>query len=380
MVQGGRVVSLFRIPNVVLGRVGNRALVRLFLPGMYEPGQGGGVPGETDGDPFRRRLYDEVIGPALKHAYNARYNGNRNAGSGSAHRVPLSYDLGQDRLPPNTNAVTTVQIPVAQLEDFATDLFERLDTEFGQAAAEDAFFLHEIQGVKDAYNHRHDDAHARMVAVTRALSVFDPNSRPFTDLDGANADQVPLPWEGELWFIDVALQYSVDEHIVHWRTDGGDVAFQVAYPGLPRALLLQEYNTRRIDSENTMSDISGWFYQTKGREMRRRPEYLATCYSTAKVFWSHRSNATGGGLYAQPMPWEVTTQTKFDALDVRAARVSANLVSASGDAPSAPQAGSARLEVRVPMTHATTALSDPEGERDDLVRSSLAVYSPNVWW
>jgi hypothetical protein len=378
---------------------------------MIDEDAGGTDGGWIADENVRRRLYDDVFRPAARDALYGIFPGDPNQGAALFNHFPLDYVTGMAALPGRGDALTTRQMPVLQLNDFASFYLQRLADEFGEAAARGAFFLHEIQGVKLGYPHAPSDERQRREQLEEVMSVFMPHCRPYTDVpwlgehpdsdtdsDGdhpnltRNRDGVD---SGEVWVLDVALQWAVEGHVVHWRTDGHHMGWAAAFPGAAPVERNLNFSSRRVDRAGTLWEVSGWYYARGANDaLRNEPALSAIFYCTDKNLWYNRTNAAHDGLYAKPSPAEMQTAEGFAKFDARTTKVIQHLARGAGRRPNDDDAdandddddhdgelrgqdGAARFEVRVPFGHALSVLVNVP---PDFKEMTLGVFPSEVWW
>ena len=246
-------------------------------------------------------------------------------------------------------------LPRGVLPDFGDTLRYFLE-ENGVAWGIDLFFLHQVRGMKATTEHHMDTRSA-----TAALKAF---------LFESSIPERSMAMG--IWYIDVGLEISSLEGMcLLWRTDShSHVVGHVTGISEHHANRITELGSQQYarDLSSHLLDVSGCRI-TPGRQGEGQYEvsYLQM-YSTDKsltynpegIYFSKAMLCVEAIGKLQPPSF---TKSLYDLY--RNASLSGN------------SSASARVEVRVPIRHATTALTNLTYE---LVQRSLVAFSNESWW
>ncbi|KAG1861501.1 hypothetical protein DFJ58DRAFT_657457 [Suillus subalutaceus] len=181
-------VPMHRIPNVPLGKVEQRHVVRIFFPRLYAAASEDPSWVGLSQEDFAL-IYDKCLRPLmLEHLPDSR------------DRWPTSYNIAltHSRTLTGSIALNSVDVPWRVLHHIAVPLLTRLGEE--KPAFKDAYYVHELRGKKNAAMHDGDDAVARRLALDDVFEHVDDE-----DLDPRQ------------WHVDVALTIGLPGHVVTWR-------------------------------------------------------------------------------------------------------------------------------------------------------------------
>lgn len=353
------------IPNIAIAKIESRGIVRLFLPNV-----------ESDSvvlsDYIKQRIYEEGILPARRRIWDGRL---RTAPQNNHHHWPLTYAIAAGQ----HGQSTTRSVGVKDVPLFGTALLELLEE--ADEMFKGAFFGHEIQGTKLAYMHELDsDAQRRDMLADGLLSIFIDGERPKHPgyLEG-RAPPSEVDGFPEVWLIDVALQFSSPGVVLHWSREGHARVLRLAYPHLTEADAARAIRQRgfRVDMAASLYQVSGWFsYRPKGRGSAADSHAVsAIAYSTVKGFW--HKQGSDQGTFADPMPKDMLNKSSFEKLNGRLQKlISAIALAAGQEDPRVTQTGSARLETRVPVEHATAVLTTVPS---DFFTENLLLFPASVF-
>ncbi|KAG1823821.1 uncharacterized protein BJ212DRAFT_1262604 [Suillus subaureus] len=193
-------VPMHKIPNVPLGKVEQRHVVRIFFPRLYTAAsEDPSWVGLSQED--LALIYDLCLRPMM-----IRYLPE------TRDRWPTSYNvaLSHARTSTGSLAFNTVDVAWRVLEQLEIPLLTKL----GEVKDEfkDAYYVHELRGKKNAAMHDGEDAAARRTAVDEV----------FEHVDGRHLDP-------RQWHVDVALTIGLPGHVVTWRDTTAVPFDQVQY-------------------------------------------------------------------------------------------------------------------------------------------------------
>ncbi|KZP14429.1 hypothetical protein FIBSPDRAFT_751853 [Athelia psychrophila] len=194
-----KLVSCHKIPNMALGKVITRHVVRVCFPHMYLENTVVPISQAMLG-----RIYDQALKPAVDEVspmsagrWPVTYAA---ALAGATHRRTGQYHLG------------SVDIDALRLPAFATAFLVKLAAIPG---CEDAYFLHEIRGTKGQAVHNPADEDARWDALNHVLEAVDRGAISQDD-----------------WMVDVALEYGKPGHVMQWLQQGHLSLLRVLLPSV----------------------------------------------------------------------------------------------------------------------------------------------------
>lgn len=192
------------------------------FPNLYTPGE---PPRMTSNE--LSRLYDKCIRRALLQVLPQRIT-----------HWPISYAAAlMNRNSRSRFKFHAEHVPEYLLEEFCRVLLEFMEVE----GFEDAFFVHEVRGIKNLTVHDPD-----------ALDAADVGNR----LDFLQFDNI----DPKEWHIDVALEiYRPGDWVLHWTTEGLKELLEV---GLPNAR--DDHLERLARSPRLHIDVAAHIYNCAG--------------------------------------------------------------------------------------------------------------------
>lgn len=346
-----------------------------MIPSLYPSIDGPHVP-----DSIAAEIYDKAIYPAALQSMD-----DPEQAHGHYQHWPITWSFAKTSVGTahGIDGHCLRQIRAQDVALFGPTFLELLEQD---PKFHGAFLYHEIMGTKLATWH-HVDASDQELRdkLDELLDIFDPEALPRNpQADGSG-------WEGEVWHVDVALEFAVPGSVVHFRREAHDLVLQLAYPlsdpakirNFVRQSEIVRADTRRayrIDYAASLSQVAGFFFDAKKTSCidAREPAISVICYSTEKNLWFHRGEKDG--VYTPPQPSDVLQANTFDKILERLQQVITNLLAAGGiigDEDIPVQQGSGRLEVRVPVRDACRVLcSVPRRFAQD----ALLIWDPDVWW
>lgn len=335
--QGLQEDHLHCIPNLGVMKWGVHNLVRVLFPNLY--GTARYVTAEQQAD-----FYEYGMRPTLCQLLGDR----------AADLPPtVEAELIRARSWSGRLSLGSRTLPDYALEQFGDLLRQNLDAN-GIEWAQDLVFLHQIRGVKNTSFHPPASQTIASEAFRRFLTQ---NNIRYDDLLG-------------IWcFVDVGLEISLpDGSCLGWSTDGHALLIQVF-------LEISAANARRITSlgsskyvRDPLSHLMGasGFRITPGvrAEGPHEAAYIQA-YSTDKsLTYAHES-----GHFAK----FVTAAQILRGQGERFAEEMYRIYRAAAET----NHSAARLEVRVPLEHASNVLLNPSV---DLLRRSLLRFTPEEFW
>jgi hypothetical protein len=327
---------MHKIPNCGFAKIDDRGVTRIFFPKLYQQ--------ETVTPLTMEQLatiYNECIRPAAVKVMPT-----------AAGHWPPSYTAEQIRIHKHRRdafAFGTVDVPGLSVYLFGQEVMKRIrNLEFGV----DAFFGHTIRG-------------------TKGRTVHDPNDEnDITDVLAEYLDLLILPRIRHAdWYVDVALEYCLNDTVILWRTDSHIHIVR-------HALDVDEPVARRLSSVGSscyardvaaqLDDVSGFRLTPKTAGIASGVVYL-NVYTTDKG----PTYLSENGRYAKYI-------TANEALSAKEGPIPffEGLARVFRDA-SANYNGHARIEARVCLNNVLGYLRHLPA---DLLTRSLLTVDRHKWW
>jgi hypothetical protein len=330
-------VPLHKIPNVAIGKVQRRHITRIFFPHLYRVDASPAISGE-----LLSFIYDKCLRPALQDVipeelthwpvtYAAAMNQNRGAnGRLHFHSVDVRHEV---------------------LQDFATEFLACLDE---RPELRDAFFVHELRGMKGASSHNPN------LSDERASSLNDITM--FLDENAINPDE---------WQMDVALEVHVPGHVTHFLVSGFRDLVKKVLPSIPHhkvdALLRSQKH--QVDLAASLKDLGGFRTVPGSKGKLDRVSYInAYCTEKSAIYQLFE-----GGLYRWHSAHELLPG-KLPNLLKEVDQISTTFAACSQDDG---LEGNARLEIRVPLKD---ALYKNRTFPQAMVEACIVAIPQDVWW
>jgi len=340
--QDEQEVPLHTIPNLALGKCGERSLIRVFFPQLHSEDRRSSKLTHEEQEKFYERGLRPTI-EALAPEKSAEW--------------PVTYrdELTRARRRTGHFSMQGKMVPRNILPGFGDALRHFLEVN-GVAWGSDLFFLHQVRGMKATTEHHMDPQSAR---ASLHEFLFE-NSIPEASTQ-----------EG-IWYIDVGLEISsVEGMCLLWRTDShSHVVQRVTGISEQHAIRITELGSQQYarDLSSHLLDVSGCRI-TPGRQGEGEFEvsYLQM-YSTDKsltynpegIYFSKAMLCVEAIGKVQPPSF---TESLYHLY--RNASLSRN------------SNAKARVEVRVPIQHATTVLNNLTY---GLIQRSLVAFTNESWW
>jgi hypothetical protein len=266
-----------------------------------------------------------------------------------------------------TRSFTTYTIHRQHLPDVCDDIMTALhDLPWGEGA----FFLHEIRGMRGATVHNPRDEDLRQESLDLFTDVFvegtfdDANQQDLAD--GLAA----LP----LWYIDVAMEYRLQEHVLHLRKDYHRHLIRHFLECTEQQLdrLMAPNSTRyQSDAVAQLEEFAGFRCnpRTLGHEMGI---VHFNVYTTDKSLTYHRTD--DGRVSKFITARQVLSAPKDGYLKEIEKMYGTLRLAASADPP---VEGHVRVEIRVKFERATMVLISLP---DNLWGSMMIAHLCQEWW
>lgn len=239
-----------------LGKVITRHVVRIFFPHLYV--ENAIVPITQE---MLARIYDEALKPAVDEVTPM-----------SAGRWPINYEAalsGAKHKKTGQFHFGTIDVDDLRLPLFAQTLLAKLAA---IPNCEDAYFLHEIRGVKGQAVHNPSDQDDRWDALNHVLESVDRGAISQDD-----------------WMVDVALEYGKPGHVVQWLKQGHLRLLRALLPSVPTdANLTKILNGTGFSLDRTaqLADFAGFRLVVPTAALADGLKYV-NVYPTEKAQTSH---------------------------------------------------------------------------------------------
>lgn len=324
-----------------LGKIDRRHITRIFFPWFCEKGENPAIRTE-----MRTYIYEKCLRPAILHVDPFNQS-----------RWPITYGEAMKlyRDEKGQFHFGSIDLPPRFLHEFSTKLLELLQK---HERLKDAFFLHEMRGMKGG---THYDNAADPAARKKAVEFV------FRDLDFSRLTE-------DDWFLDVGTEFSCQGFVLQWLTVGHRYVLQTALPSAsPEQIsaILQSSQQFKLDIAAQLGDLGGFRSEPGSRGAKDKVSHLIT-YQTDKAATYQLHN----GIFKRRKAWNVLPgwDKKYWK---KMEWIAQTFETCAGDTERSPLESNARLEVRVPLSKAYGALLDfPES----VARQSIAAINPQVFW
>lgn len=348
-------VPMHKIPNIPLGKVANRSIIRVFFPRMYHQFDSNLVsPADLT------IIYNRALLPIIRRLM-----------PNQATHWPPSYEIAMQTSRDRGGRLHfgSLDIPHHLLPEFARSYLRSVEDL--RPYFRDAYFGHELRGWKAATVHNlepEEDAEEQPPAVPyERVEALEDLTRVL-DISAIHPDQ---------WMVDVGLEFGLRGKVVTWRTHG--------HKALVRHLVPQLRNPDRTlkankgfyqDPQMHMKDISGFRWNSaKHSDVFK---YIQA-YTTEKSI----SYQLHDGIFRYRKPSELLSHRVCERLLKDLDSQSTILFACTGDREEngqrddAPQEGCARLEVRVSLRRANEVLT---AFPRNLWNQTLVQIPAQYWW
>jgi hypothetical protein len=288
-------------------------------------------------------LYDLCIRPAVQEAIPSQLSHwpvNHKAAMTLARDKSGHFHFG------------SLGIPPISLVAYCDALIRHLDALPG---FENAFFGHELRGLKGGTAHTDEGRHPE-----EAFDTF------FEHMDVDRIDQ-------DNWFVDVGLEIYDPDMVVHWSKHAHSAILGYIMPSLDDAQLraMQRRPTFRLDNACHLDDFAGFRFDP-GQFGRLHDVTYINVYTTDKcpTYQLH------AGIWSRRRCEDLFPK-KLDKLIEELDTMSKTYKTCAGSMGNSPQEGCARLEIRVPLRRAQEALRNiPQ----DTITGWTYSVAPIIWW
>lgn len=323
-----------KIPNIGFGKVDRRQISRIAFPWLYEKGKKPAIISEDrtviyqnlrqaaiEVDPFNQGRWPVDVEEAEKLCRDAK---------GLYHFMTIDY-------PPNL---------LQRLGKRLLELFQKHER------LRDAFFIHEFRGMKGGSRHSSSNIAAREQALRDIFFQIDTSR--------INEDD---------WVVDVGKEFRRKGHVMQWRTKGHHGLLRCLLPSAETAQIsavLKSKTQYDLDLAAQITDIGGFRSEPGSRGAADKVIYI-NVYSTDKnaTYQLHK------GLFRRRNPRHLLPD-KISKLCGDIERIGDTFVKCGEHLEA-----NARLEIRVPLKVAKTALSKFPNQ---LLESALVSFDMATFW
>lgn len=347
------------IPNIALGKVANRSVVRVFFPRLYSALQSRKIPTAS-----LELIYNRCLLPTIRNLM-------RNQATHWPPNYQTALDTGRDHA--GRLHFRSLDVPAHLMGDFSR-LYLRALEDLGDNF-KDAYFGHELRGWKAAtvhnlnFNPADEDgrlendpaapspAHERVVALEDLTRVL--------DMEAVNRNQ---------WLIDIGLEFGVPGKVVTWRALGHEALIHFLLPDLDNpGTVISRSKTFYVDPQMHLQDIAGFRWSPGSRSNVFK--YIQA-YTTEKEI----SYQLHTGIFSRRKASELLSRRQSAKLTADVEQQSQIIHTCTGDDPEAnqmPQEGCARLEVRVSLADVDDVLTHFP---PDLLNQTMVQIKARNWW
>ncbi|KAH9011420.1 hypothetical protein EDB83DRAFT_2234050, partial [Lactarius deliciosus] len=334
-------VPLNHIPNCGLGTVVHCHITRIFFPHLYNQT----VQQPKLGNRHLAQLYNECIRPAVMEVIPSQ-----------ASHWPVNYTSAFQQAKDTRGRLHygSLAVPAKHLVHFCDALRNRLEA---IDSFKDSYFCHELRGLKGGTAHTEDEEGRN---PEEAFDTF------FDSVDTTCINE-------DNWLVDVGLEVHDPGMIVQWSRSAHSEILEYILPTLEsdQRERLQDRRTFHLDNVALLDDFAGFRCEPGRWGTQDGVEYI-NVYMTDKcpTYQLHP------GIWRRRTCRDLLPKA-LDKLLEDLVQMSTTYKYCSGSQGDSPQEGCARLEIRVPLILARTALRDPPQE--DLCQWTFSVPT-KLWW
>lgn len=320
------------------GKVQNRHITRVFFPRLYK--KNGVIDARVDQNTMRL-IYDDCLRPAVIHAVD----------EDQCHWPP-SYKaymaLAKDRQ--GRLHLGTIDIHPDRLLRFSEEFLRQLDR---YPDLTDAFFVHELRGTKSACLHALDSDQEVDAALDGQLEFLDPTVVQTGD-----------------WHVDVGVEIRKEGHVVQWLTSSHAQILQSVLPHLNEDQIQQLKTSPKfqLDRAAQLKDFAGFRIVPHKRLATEGSPVYIQAYTTDKTPTYQLHN----GIFQRRKPSELFPHSIGRLIEdiKKMEEIFQSCIRSD-------QEGTARLEVRIPLSQARHVLRDLP---HDLVENATVCIPHETWW
>lgn len=339
---------MHKIPNFPLGKVANRSCIRVFFPRMYHRFESNRIP-----TPDIELIYNRCLRPLVQRLM-----------PNQATHWPPTYHVALQTARDHAGRLhfSSLDIPAHILPEFATSYLETIQPL--RPYFREAYFGHELRGWKAATVHnlanhdQPDNYYERVNALEDLTRVL----------------HMPSIQHNQ-WLVDVGLEFGLPGKIVTWRSTSHHALVRHLLPDVPNLeRTFDRSKTCFVDNQMHLKDFAG-FRWTPSRNIETISYVQA--YTTEKAV----SYQLHDGIFRPRKALELLSKRTCTKLIDDLDQQSGILFTCAGndeDHPEIqPQEGCARLEVRVPLSHANDIITDFP---NDLINQTMVQIPAHHWW
>ncbi|KAG2063154.1 hypothetical protein BDR04DRAFT_1039012 [Suillus decipiens] len=336
-------VPMHKIPNLPLGKVQQRHVVRIFFPRLYSAES----PIDYLTQDKLALIYDRCLRPTMMEVVPE-----------SRDKWPTTYAAAyaHSRSCTGSLAFSSTDIPWYRLEQVATTLLAKV-ADLGPAF-KDAYFGHELRGTKGATIHNGRDEDERRLAMD---DLFE-----HVDVDSLDPGQ---------WHVDVALTISVPGHVVTWRESSHHEILSHLMPAASALQISRLINNKtrfHLDRALQIKEFAGFRATTTKCAGAQSLSYVQAYCTEKNVTYS-----LNPGVFRRRQAKELLQKETEDRI-IKDMDVMSNIFfECAGEGEVEGRDGCARLEVRVLLADAMNSLCTlPE----ELIQRWVVAIDRRVWW
>ncbi|PCH43986.1 hypothetical protein WOLCODRAFT_60045, partial [Wolfiporia cocos MD-104 SS10] len=306
-------VEVHKMPNAGFCKVGHRQQMRLFFPRLYKSHEVNLVDSE-----LLVTLYNRCVRPAILAIVLE-----------SGAHWPVNYAAAYTQCQGRNGQLhfTSQDIPWEYLKAFTIKMMGEMNwiPEF-----RDAFFMHEVRGIKNTSQHAIDDPVQAMIVLDEQLEI----------IDVGHIDQ----WD---WFVNVSIEVSEGGRVLQWTRYVHEHLLRFALPQVPERRLGGHMGGKHFwcSQVSQLTEFVG--FRSEPLRLGREDGVLyINCYTTDKstTYQMH------SGVFHRHGPSDLFLE-KIAVLLSNMEKMSQTFMACQGDPRRnmEPQGGTVQFELRVPL-------------------------------
>jgi hypothetical protein len=325
---------------MALGKADRRHITRIFFPRLYRKGESAAISTE-----LRTYIYEKCLRQAAIEVNPSDQS-----------RWPMTYATAMDLYRDDHGLFHfgTIDFPPRLLRKLSARLLGLFQM---HEELKDAFFVHELRGMKGATQHDPTDAEQRRTATEDIFHAFDTSM-----------------FKAEDWIVDIAVEIRYAGHVLQWLTKGHRHVLEFLLPSIPMEKIsdiLSSSTQYYCDLSAQLGDIGGFRSLPGSRGASNKVIYINT-YTTDKsaTYQLHT------GIFKRRKAWHLFPD-KIDKLMADMEKIAETFRTCGGGQTMDGLEANARMEIRVPLDLVNQVLVDIP---DDLIQKSLAAFDCPTFW
>lgn len=331
------------IPNFPLGKVALRGVIRVFLPRMYRQSDTNAIPTAT-----LATIYNKCLRPTVHDLLPTM-----------ASHWPADYDSAIALYQTQNGQIRpgTCDIPVHLLDSFAEQFLERLKNNLG-SDGRDAYFGHELRGLKGTTVHDPTDQSARERGFDQLTQCL--------DLDAIEQSE---------WHLDVALEFGYPDAVMLWKKDAHETLINRLLPNAQPQRLnnITDKRCYYLDSVMQLKDLAGFRLDATHCGEDDDILYIQAYHTEKSVSYQQHV-----GVFRRRTAEVLLNTPTIEKLVRDFEKISDVLQTCSDPPNNVPQIGCTRLEIRIPLSKANEKFIG--GLPNYMIQTSMVGVRCVHWW